>query len=398
MLRQENKGAEADALLPQAANDLRTGLDGIPGELAGPEALQAALVLARIEMRRGSADAALKTLDHPKYGPVKAVEKLGEPRDGFLSELYSVELQAVVGVMTASGNETDKLLARATGVMERLQASVKDKADANERLVRIYMGMARDIRDQLDAASPEQKRKLIDAFEVFLSNIAASSKDPATLQWVAQTLMQMGETAIASGDPNAKTQGESLLKSSIQTFETQLTQLGEQAPTTLKFQLGRAYRLGGEYKKAVDMFEQILKVSPMMVDTQIEAARSYEQWATKFPPSQAINYYNAALSGARPGADKKNVIWGWGRISQMLSGRPEYRDQFFEARYGVALNRFMSGKSKNDNKLIEQASRDITQVAALYPDMGGEKQRQSFDLLLKDVQRSLGQNPVGLPQ
>lgn len=397
LLRQENKAAESDALLPQAANELRTGLDAMPGELAGPEPIQAALVLARIELRRGDASAALKVLDHPKYGPVKAVEKLGEPKDGFLSDMYAVELQAVVGVMTSPGNDTQALLTRATGVMDRLQASVQGKDDANDRLVRIYKGMALDIKDQLDAASPDEKAKLIGAFQVFLDSIAKSSKDPATLQWVGQTLMQMGESAMAGTDPAAKKQGTDLLKSSIQTFDTLLAQLGNEAPSTLKFQLGKANRLSGEYKKAIDLFEEILKASPMMLDTQVEAAKAYEQWAATVDPKFAANAYRAALSGARPGADKKNVIWGWGRISQMVSGRADFRPQFFEARYHVALTRYMLGKASNDTKMMEQASRDITQVAALYPDMGGPDQRKDFDLLMKEIQKGLGQNPTGLP-
>ena len=398
LLRQENKAPEGDALLPQAATDLKAGLDGMPGELTGPEALQAALVLSRIEMRRGNSDEVLKVLDHPKYGPVKAVEKLGEPKDGFLADMYAVELQAVVGVMTSAGSDTEALMTRATGVMDRLQASVKDKADANDRLVRIYIGLARDIKDQLDAASPDQQKKLIGAFRVFLDSIAKSSKDPATLQWVGQTLMQMGEAALASDDPGTKIQGSELIKSSILTFDTLLTQLGGQAPLTLKFQLGRANRLSGEYKKAIDLFEEILKTSPMMLDTQIEAAKAYEQWAGKVDPKLAKNAYRAALSGARPGADKKNVIAGWGRISQLVSGRPEFRQQFFEARYHVAFTRFMLGKVSNDNKMMEQASKDITQVAALYPDMGGDAQRKDFDLLMKEIQKGLGINAVGLPQ
>lgn len=397
LLRQENKAAQGDALLPQAASDLRTGLDGMPGELVGPEPLQAALVLARIEMRRGAAAAALQVLDHPKYGPIKAVEKSGEPKEGFLSDVYAVELQAVVAVMTAEGSDTQALLDRATGVMDRLQTSVKDKADANDRLVRIYLGMARDIKDQLDAAVPNQKSKLIAAFRVFLDSIAKSSKDPATLQWVGQTLMEMGESALADNDPAAKQQGADLLKSSIKTFETLRNQLGDQAPTTLTFQLGRANRLAGEYKQAIDLFEEILKVTPMMLDTQVEAAKAYEQWAGTVDPKFAANAYRAALSGARPGADKKNVIWGWGRISQMVSGRPEFRDRFFEARYHVALTRFMIGKVSNDTKMMEQASKDIAQVAALYPDMGGDEQRKDFDLLMKEIQTGLGINPTGLP-
>ena len=393
MLRQENKIAEAEAVLPEAASDLGTGLNSLPGELVGPEAFQAALVLARIELRRGDATAALKALDNPKYGPLKGVEKLGEPRDGFSSDLFAVELQAVVGAMTSEGSDTAALTKRAIDVMGRLEASVKGKPDADERLVRIYIGLARDIKDQLDASPPAQKAKLINAFQAILDAISKSAKDPATLQWVGQTLMQMGEAALADNNP----QGTALISSAIQTFETLQGKLGNNAPTTLKFQLGRANRLAGEYKKAIDLFEEILKVSPMMLDTQIEAATAYEKWAGTINPQFAVSAYRAALSGARPGADKKNVIWGWGRISKMVSGKREFREQFFEARYRVAFNRFMMGKVSNDTKLMEQASKDITQVSALYPDLGGPARHKDFDLLMKEIQKGLGINPVGLP-
>jgi len=398
MLRQQNKVQESDAVLPQAADQLKAGLDGIPGELAGAEALQAALVLAKIEVRRGDANAAIQVLDHPKYGPVKAVEKLGEPSEGFLSDLYAAELQAVVGVMTTDGSDTQKLLTRATAVMDQLQGSVEGKADAGDRLVRIYIGMARDIKDQLDAADPDRKAKLIGAFRVFLDSIAKSSKDPATLQWVGQTLIQMGEASMAPEAIRAEGQAKELLASSIQTFESLRTQLGAATPATLQFQLGRAYRLSGEYKKAIDVFVEILSKTPMMLDTQIEAAKAYEQWAAVIGPQFASQAYNSALNGAKPGADgKTNLIWGWGRISKMVSGRPEFRDQFFDARYHVALARFKMGKASNNTKIMEQAISDITQVAALYPDLGGEQQRKDFDLLMKEIQKALGKNPVGLP-
>lgn len=397
MLRQQNQIAQADELLPQAATELKSGLDGIPGALSGPEALQAALVLAKIEMKRGDAKTALDVLDSDKYGPTKLVATLGEPSDGFASDLYAVELQAVVGVMTAPGSDTQQLLKRATDVMQQLQGSVKDKPDANDRLVRIYIGMARDIRDQFESADQERKTELIAAFRVFLDSIAKSSKEPATLQWAGQTLMQMGESSMGENDIRAQGQAAELMTSAITILESLRDRLGAQAPATLKFQLGRAYRLAGEYKKAIDLFEEILKGTPMMVDTQIEAAKAYQQWAEVIGPQFAAKAFESALNGARPGADGKNLIWGWGRISKMISGRPEFRDQFFDARYQIAFCRFKMGRASNNTKVIEQAISDINQVAALYPELGGEKRRNDFDLLMKDIQRALGKKPDGLP-
>ncbi len=396
MLRQEQKVAEADALLADAATELRAGLEGIPGALTGAEALQAALVLARVELRRGNPAAALEVLDNKKYGPAALVDQLGEPSDGFKSDLYSTELQAVVGVMTSAGSDTDALLQRATAVMHKLQESVKDKPDANERLVRIFIGLARDIRDQLESASPDRKTQLIGAFRVFLDSIGRSATEPATLQWTAQTLSQLGESSMGSNEARAQGQAAELLASSIRTFQSLREQLGDKTPASLLFQLGRAYRLSGEYKQAIDLFEQILKGSPTMLDAQVEAAKAYEQWAGAVDAKYAARAYETALNGARPGPDGKNIIWGWGRISQMVSGRPEFRDQFFEARYRVALCRFLMGKASQNEQVLQKAITDITQVAALYPELGGPERRGQFDLLLKEIQKALGRKADGL--
>ncbi len=97
----------------------------------------------------------------------------------------------------------------------------------------------------------------------------------------------------------------------------------------------------------------------------------------------AAKAYKAALSGKRPNAKGENIIWGWGKISQLTSGNPKFRDVFFEARYHVALTRFLMGKATKDQAVIEQSAKDITAVEALYPKLGGPENRNKFDLLLK---------------
>jgi len=396
ILRQENRSEEADELLPEAATELRAGLAGLPGPVTAAEPIQAALVLAKVELRRGDPTAALAALDDPKFGPITMLETVTEPSENFRSDLHSVELQAVVGVMTAGGDDGGELLNRATEVMERLRASVADKPDANDRLTRIFLGLARDIRDQLDAADPARKAKLVTAFKVFLDSIADSTEEPTTLQWVGQTLLQLGESSMGQQDVRAQGQAAELLASATRTLENLLGRLGDETPATLKYQLARAFRLSGEYKKAIDLFEEILGKTPMMIDAQIEAARSYEQWAGTLEPQFATRSFEFALMGARKDADGKNVIWGWGRISRLLSGKAEFRDTFFEARYHIALCRFMMGKTSQENKLIEQAVADIKQVAALYPELGGPQRQRDFDLLLKEIQKALGKPPEGL--
>jgi len=353
--------------------------------------------LTKIEIRRGEPAAALKVLDNKIYGPLVLIEKQEEPGDNFKSDLYSAELQAVVGVMTTDGSDMQRLLKRATGTMDKLQNSVKGKDDASERLVRIYLGMARDIREQLDSADPDRKTKLVGAFRVFLDSIAKSSEDPATLQWVGQTLMQMGESTMAPGELKAQGQAKELLTSAISTLNGLIIKQGAAAPATLKFQLAKAHRLNGEYKQSIDLLDGVLQQNSMMLDAQIEAAMAYEQWAGTIDPKFAAKAYDAALRGARPDSTGKNTIWGWGRVSKLVSGKEQFRDTFFDARYHVALCRYLMGRATSSNEVMEQAVKDITQVAALYPELGGPEKRAQFDLLMKEIQKSLGKKAEGLP-
>jgi hypothetical protein len=68
----------------------------------------------------------------------------------------------------------------------------------------------------------------------------------------------------------------------------------------------------------------------------------------------------------------------------------------------LALCRYLQGKKTSDSerseKLIEQAKTDIRNVQIRFQDLGGGATRQRFELLLKEIQKSLGQPPNGLAE
>jgi tetratricopeptide (TPR) repeat protein len=393
--REAGDATGAGKFLEDAAKDLQAGLDEIPGNLVDPAAMKAALILAKVYLKRDEIKKSSDVLDHNKYGPVKLIAKQGTPDKAFASDLYSTELQVIVQRMTSDDGDSKKLLARAIDVMEKLRTSVAGP-DAQKQLTGIYIRMAKSIREQLDNADPAKKAKLIDAFRVFLDRISTTTDDTATLQWVGQTLMDLAEVSMAPNEIKAKAQAAALLDTAVATFQ-RLKDKAKDAPLTVDFQLGRAQRLLGNYKAAIDILEKLLIKKPMMLDAQMEAALAYEQWAAILPPKFTGKAYESALNGARPDAQKKNVIWGWGKVSQMTSRDLKYREMFFNARYHVALCRFLWGKAVKSKPLTEKSTTDITKVNALYPKMGGPQQRAKFDQLLKLIQRELGQQPQGLP-
>ncbi|WP_345689041.1 hypothetical protein [Novipirellula caenicola] len=393
--RQENNDQLADKLLSDAEKELTKGLAGIKGALIEPEGLRAALVLAKVYLRKGDDAKALATLDHKTYGPVKLISKIAADDDALQGDLYATELTTIVQRMTSEGTDPAALLKRATAVMDKLRQTYKGD-DGQKRLQSIYIGMARSLKDELETANAAKKDKLIDAFRVFLTQIAETTKDPATLQWIVQTLVQLGEAAMPETETKATGRAKELLETAIQTYDRLKAETSD-VPLSVQFQLARAYRLVGEYKNSLDVLEQILLEKPTMLDAQVEAATAYEKWAGELPDKYAPRAYETALNGGRPGPNKEKTIWGWGKISTLTNGNEQFKEIFFDARYHIALSRFLWGRRAKDTSIMKRAITDITQVEGIYPELGGPAQRAKFDALLRQVQKEVGDPVKGLP-
>lgn len=391
----EKDEEKSNALVERAKKNLQSGLDEIEGNLIEVEGMQAATVLAKIHLLQDDSAAALKVLDDPKYGPLQWATKLDPPSDTFIGELYSTELKALVGQMLES-DTPDTYLDRMTATMEKLREAYKGE-ESQTRLTQTYMRLAADLKEQLDGASPARKTKLIEAFSVMLDRISDSTDDDATLRWVGQTLTSMGETSMAPGQLKAVGQAADLINQAIETFKS----LADQEDTTTAYLLGRSQRLVGLYKDSIDTFDKLLQQKPLMLEAQMEAAQAYESWAGTLPPNIAYKAYRAALEGSRPGADKKNTIWGWGEISsktsKMINRNENFKEKFFESRYHVALCLYLMGKAAKRDSDIKKAIKVIREAATLFPDLGGAEQRANYNTLMKESQRAVGENPVGIP-
>ena len=393
--RGEQNNELASTHLEAAAKQLAEGLAQIQVPLADLEAAKAALVLAKIYLRQGKVMEASEVLDNSVYGPVKILARLGDGKQAFASDVYSVDLQVLVQRMALEPAQADALLKRATGVMDQLRLNVQGP-DAQKKLTDLYLLISLEIRVQLDLAQGDAKVALISAFRAFLSQISKTIKDEATLQWFGQTLMQLAEASIPAGDRMATGQAAELLGTAVDTFN-QLQKNTEEVPLSIQFQLAKANRLLGNYKDAINAYATLLAEKPMMLDAQMEAALTYEQWAGKVDKKYTAAAYSKALNGGKRDAKNKNIIWGWGKVSQLTSSDPKYKDMFFKARYHVALCRYLDGKTTSNTAKMEKAVTDITKVHALYPAMGGPDHYKKFNSLLKLIQTDLRQPAKGLP-
>lgn len=388
--------AKAQEFLKRARDRIADGLSAIDGKLANIEAGKAALVFMKINLRMNDVEAASSVMENKTYGPTAIIDRLGDAGQSFESDTYSTELQVLVQRMAASPDDTDALLKRAMSVMDKLRLSVVGP-DSQKKLTTIYIRASREIRDSLESSTGPAKQALVSAFRVFLAQIASTTKDAATLQWVGQTLVDLAKTSMQPGTTKATGQSAELLQTAVSTFK-RVKEGSPEVPLQVEFQLATAYRMLGEYKDAVLSYVAILSKKPTMLDAQVDAALTYEQWAQIVDEKYTVAAYQKALNGAKPDAKGKNLIWGWGKVSLLTNGKAKYQDMFFNARYHVALCRYRAGKKSKSEKLMEKAKSDITTVHALYPAMGGATHYLKFNTLLKQIETDLGQSAQGLPK
>ncbi|MEO1529000.1 MAG: hypothetical protein AAFX06_26560 [Planctomycetota bacterium] len=373
---------KSDLLAGKAIENLQQGLDELEGN-ADVEVMKAALVLAKIHQFQKNADKALTVLDHPKFGPAKLVETLGSPSETFTREFRKVELKALVGKMLKAADPSQSL-DRMTTTMEALRQAFQGP-DAQSELAAIYIRLANDIKEELELADPARQAKLIEAFRALLQRISDATDDQATNRWVGQTLMSMGETLMQPGQTKATGQALDLITQANRALQ----KLEDQDDVTTGYLVGRSHRLIGEYQPALNAIQKVLTANPNTLDAQFEGAQTYESWAADLKPTTGYKAYSAALKGGRPGADKKNTIWGWDAISQKTSRNPQFRDKFFESRYHVAYVLYRMGTLKKRKSELQQASKVINRVEALFPEMGGAKMKAKYQNLLKQVEKGL---------
>jgi hypothetical protein len=386
--------AKAREYLEKAAIHTADGLSAIKGKLVDRDAGNAALVLMKIHLRMNDIEAASGVMENETYGPRAIIDRLGDADQKFASDTYSTELLVLVQQMANSPDQADALLKRAISVMDDLRKSVNGP-DAEKKLTAIYVRASREIQESLNAATGPEKQALISAFRVFMEKVAKNAKNVATLQWVAQTLMALAETSMSPGSSKATGETVELLGSAVSIFQM-IKKANPDASLTVEFQLAKAQQLLGSYSAAITEYAGILKKKPMMLDAQVAAALTYEQWAQVVPAKFTVAAYDKALLGGKPDAQGKNLIWGWGKVSRLTGRDPKYKDMFFNARYHVALCRYLSGKKSDSKLLIEKAKSDITTVHALYPAMGGDDHFLKFNKLLKQIEGDLGQPVKGL--
>ncbi|MEX2176675.1 MAG: hypothetical protein WD872_20075 [Pirellulaceae bacterium] len=400
------RSQELEALKTKAKQTLVQGVERMQsaGD-TGQVMATAVLSLAQIYVDTGEAAKAVALLEDAMIGALTMVRNKNPiaTRPGFPEETYKTALRAYISSLAGAGDAAP-LVEKAKGVMASLKEHMGDDPASKQKLVAIYVSLARDLQRQMEIAAPQAKSALGQGFEAFLSQVAQDASELDVLNWVAETYRGMGESFVGESkqlSPEAKTYFEK----AAQTYNKILA-AGKKDPnflpggmqTQIRLQVAKTQRSRNDYVAAMDIFESILKASPARLPVQIEAARTYQDWAALGKPE----LYRSAMLGARPDKTNrgKNTVWGWGEIANRTAGDDRFHDQFHESRFNLALCRYnyalaQKGQDRK-TELLQLAARDITVTIGLYGSSADEKWRKQYDTLLKNVQKALGERATGL--
>jgi len=364
------------------------------------------LLLAQLLVNTGATDQAIALLEDSTLGPLTLIQQghAAVANTKFREEVLKVALRAYVG-----SQQLDKAF-EIRGKLEELVAGSGD-AEATKRLTAVYVGLGRQLEEQLARLRAEGKtaemEKVLDGFTKFLEAIQerAEGVDFRALNWVAETFLGLAK-GLDTGGPQVPEQAAEYYTKALATYVQLIKRCEsepgfgpEDAPLFLRVRLASALRGLRLFEKAMEAVLVVIdkQGKENRLDAQLEAAQIYQEWAEQPGKEQ---YYEYAIRGGHE-KNGRYLIWGWGGIARRVANDYQrFEDVFHQSRYNLAYCRFklaqkMTGAKRD--QLLKEAELDIQRTYLLYPSLGGKEWYAKYDKLLRMIQQLRGEKvPQGL--
>lgn len=369
--------------------------------------VSAVYTLAQIEIGEGNSQKALDWLNNPKAGPLALAKAASLPRGVELSENMITESMTVALRAYVDLQKLDEAEATMAG-LEKLVA--QGGGDSGERLTRIYISLGRQLEERLNELRISKDTKKIDelteAFLGFLGRIKSRENlNFQSLYWIADTYYRFGAAMLgplSEPPPEARKH----FMEAIASYAAILTKIKTdpawappKAAVMVNLRLAELLRALGQYEKAMERILDILKESESSVETQIEAAKTYQAWGKKEP-----KYYVLAVTGGEKQPNGRNLVWGWigliQRTARGIESNPQLKEIYFDAQYNrfqcmVDLARTEADKGKRDTS-YSKAEAAVLVLYRTQPEMGGPEWFRRFDTLFKRIRTFRGAEEIGL--
>jgi tetratricopeptide (TPR) repeat protein len=367
-----------------------------------PQRVAAALSLAQHHLNHGDAASAISLLEDPRVGPKTLADKqhAAIATRAMLQRTYTLAILSYVAAIPKA-DDTDATVAKALAALDSLKEQLGDDPAGQRRLSAIYVSLARNLQKQIDEATPAAKKTVSAAFQQFLDRAAETSTDISVLNWIADSYVGLGrgftdELGRISDDGQAFFgRAVSIYDSILERASSGQLPLPDADVLRTQSRLAIAYREMGEYAQAIDVLARVLQRQETQVYIQLEAARTFHQWGDR---SDANAYVKAIRGDRQKTGTNKNLIWGYGRIANIVARSPKLRSLFHEARYGVAQCRYqyaLRQPKAQRAKELAQAEQDILVTARLYG-LGDDETKSQYEELLGQIQRAQGKPARGI--
>jgi tetratricopeptide (TPR) repeat protein len=357
---------------------------GEDGE-ASSSLASAVLALVYLCLDAGQAEQAAKWLEDARIGPCTLIKE--EDPAANAADFHVETLKAAVAIYMAlpcweNGQKNIVMLEKACmGAklsqiyfalgcqFEEVWKRHRDKGDSNEATA-----MSKNLTFVLDRlfARPDQELDF---------NMRC---------WMAETFSALAASRDNSGG-KPSSEATEYYKKAIKTYrnamEKQPGSDSSVAANAIRMRQAHCFCRLGEYGKAMNELQEALKSQPNLLEIQREAALVYQAWG-----QENADCYLMAIKGGRniekPTNTAVSLAWGWGKIARMVQSSPSQQELFYEARYNIALCRFLYAMSKSEQNrkaFLNQSQKDILLFKRVYPEMGGKTWRAKNESLLKQI-------------
>ena len=372
---------------------LEKGIQSINSKNITRAKAKSALSLAKIYAEKKDGEKNLAIMENADYGLLKlAKDKHPAAADTrFRMDVFRTALKGFVHSVAANSDAGTiaTTMDKASAIMGELKKVSSEMPNGDRILVSLYYAFANDIKSKMDSISSIGAKKNFSAgLSDFLQGAANSSSDFQVVMWAASTLTKVADSFREAGE---KQEAARLYQAAVKVMDMIQSKKIEVTPADKLSVLrnhAKALSGQGQFEEALPKFIQYLAVKPATLDVQIDAAmalqRSGEESGETPKLVQAI-MGGGVVKDPKTKKDKK-VIWGWGKLSQAIANRPQFKQQFLVARYNLAKSRLLYHKIKPNSKLMDLALKDIDVARKKYPDLGGPKMKAEFDQLVKDIQ------------
>lgn len=405
--------AELDGLKVEAQDTLKNGIERMRKAGVDPALVTAVLSLCQIYVDAGQPDDAIALLEDKDIGALTLVAGNHEAvaREGFAEETYKTALRSYISALPKAADKA-ALIAKAEGVMDAMNKRVGEDQAGKQKLIGIYVSLAKDVSKQLENAPPANRKALTQGFVSFLDKVSKSATSFPVMNWVAENYYEIGEAnRPKTGEvpaevkvyyDKAANQYDTLIKSANTD-----TSISKDMLVQLRLRMANVYRRQGKFVKSLDQFEEILKdpKRAAMLNVQVDASNTYMEWAAS---GGVPKLYLIAAKGGRPNKAGRNNVWGWlgieNRLSKQIEDYPETKVKFSEtvhqAKQKKAECQYQYALTQDDaarrEDFLKRARDDIRLTYRGDRQLGGVASTKIYDDLLRQVQTALKEPVVGL--